>query len=111
MPRLDRFLMALLGCRLEARQFCFAAKSDNNSWCAYLARSVQWARLARADSRATHWSRASAGSHARPVQRARLLRAFRVAGCSGPDTRSITGSRGQWPGRGGGPGPARRPSR
>ena len=40
-----------------------------------------------------NWSRAPAASPASPVQRASWLRAARVSGCSGPRTRSRTGSR------------------
>ena len=43
-------------------------------------------------ARAVYWSRAAAASPAFSVAETRLLRAIRVAGCSGPSTRSMTGT-------------------
>ena len=57
----------------------------------------QGVRVLRAETRsstgssAANWSRAPAASPASPVQRARLARAVRVSGCSGPRTRSRDG--------------------
>ena len=43
-------------------------------------------------TRAVYWSPAAAASPASRVSLARLLRAIRVSGCSGPSTRSMTGT-------------------